>query len=428
MSNVSGEYMNFKFGAYLIIPFKYSEEIDIACMECEELQKYTLKTMDINENIKNMFNGDGMQSVGSVYKIARQSLISHLVTDSGYTHCTVTGKEESYNFDILDSYLYVFRTKIAFLCLGVSFSDMKALCKICNPGYAVNPAKFAVADTEGKLHEFSIDEWLQNMSAGWHLERFYNSQSSILLESYTYMVALTDKLFPSLENLRKVTFNIHQMHDPEAPIEDDSEADIRYVYAVKNSALNGYRWGCCVTSQTTAYAVADVSDELDLALEMETQAADGLPITLLALYEKYTCIRFTELIASFKTRKIKAILNLKKVLLNFQAFGIVSPANLSRWNNVKQIYAYLLEVLETDSAVQDISTKIDILVMQQQELENIRSTRIMNLITIFGVVGIMASVQEIVQILSDGSNLMWNVTFLTIAILALCFGIAMRKK
>ncbi|MBE6749913.1 MAG: hypothetical protein E7560_01955 [Ruminococcaceae bacterium] len=418
--------MNYKFGAYLIIPLKYSKEIQDLCLNGNELQRYTLQTMDINENIKNMFNCDGIQSVGCVYKLLKESLISHLNPDLDYF--TVEDNGEAHKFHFLDSYLYVFNTKIAFLCLGLCFEEMEALRKICNPGYAVNPARFFTVVKNGEATEFSIDEWLQNICGKWGLKRFYNSESSMLLEAYTYVLALTDTMFPSLESLQKTTFNLHQMHNPQLPTEDASEADIRYAYAVKNATLNGYRWGCCVTSQTTAYAVADVSGDLNISEEMQTQAADGLPITLLALYEKYTCLRFTELIANLKSRNIKAIVNLKKLMLNFKAFGTVTPANLSRWNNVKQIYTFLLEVSETDSAVNDISTKIDILVAQQQEIENVRSTRIMNLITAFGIVGIMASVQEIVQILADGNNLMWNVTFLTVAILALCFGLAMRKK
>lgn len=418
--------MNYKFGSYLIIPFKYSGEMKELPLENNDLEKHKLQTMDINENIKNMFNCNGIQSVGSVYKISEKALVSSLDSDCDY--CIVKDEGKAHEFRIFDSYLYVFNTKIAFLCLGLCFDEMEALREICNPGYAVNPARFFIYKKNGGSAEFSIDAWLQSLCEKWNLKRFYDSESSVLLEAYSYILALTDTMFPSLEALRKVTFNLHQMHNPELPTEDDSEADIRYAYAVKNSTLNGYRWGCCVTSQTTAYAVADVSGSLNISEEMETQGADGLPITLLALYEKYTCLRFTELIANLKTRNIKSIVNLKKLMLNFQAFGTVTPANLSRWNNVKQIYAFLLEVSETDSAVRDISTKIDILVAQQQEIENMRSTRIMNLITVFGIVGIMASVQEIVQILADGSNLMWNVTFLTVAILALCFGLAMRKK
>lgn len=420
--------MNYQYGAYLIVPFKYTDHILKPYAETEGLKLCKLQTMDINESVKNMFDGEQDRSIAAVYKIEKDTLVSRLCNNSSYGHCEVVEQAQCHSFRILDSYLYVFNTKLAFLCLGLSFSKMDALRTICNPGYAVNPAKFFLVSEQGDKQEFSMDRWLLELCRSWQLERFYNSKASVLLEAYTYILALGDTHYPALEDLRKVTFNLHQMQDPDVPVEDDSEADIRYAYAVKNTALNGYRWGCCVTSQTTAYAVADTSEHPDLLREMQTQAEDGLPITLLALYEKYTCLRFTQLIGELKPRNLKAIIELKRLMLNFQAFGTVSPANLSRWNNVKQIYAYLLEVSETDAAMQDISTKIDILVAQQQELETVRSTRIMNLITVFGIVGIMASVQEIVQILSDANGLMWNVTLLTVAVLALCFGIAMRKK
>ena len=420
--------MNFKFGAYLIVPFKYSHLLDMPVIDGEGIERYPITTMDINENIKQMFHDNCGYTVGTVYKIAPKMMLSPLIRSLDYHHFTVSEGGQSGHFNILDSYLYIFNTKIAFLCVGISFEEMSVLERICNPGYAINPAVFSVCCKDGSAYDFSIDEWLLNICKPWKLERFYNNHSSMLLESYTYILGLSDTFFPSLESLRMMTFNLHQMHDPETTFEDNSEDDIRYAYAVKNMSRMGYRWGCCVTSQTTAYVVADADKEPDLIDEMNTQAADGLPITLLALYEKYTCLRFTELISNLPKQKIKSILELKRTLLNFQALGTVTPANLSRWNNVRQIYGFLLEVFDIDTAVHDISSKIEILVAQQQELESLRTSRIMNLITVFGVVGIMASVQEIVQILSDGSNLMWNVTVLTSAILALCFGLAMRKK
>lgn len=419
--------MHIKFGAYLILQLKYDDKK--VCYEAlnSSFKPFCVQTMDINENVKNMFDGKGEHSIGNAYCVPKEYLASDLQSDSTYSHCRVTDSEGAYQFEFLDSYIYIFNTRIAFLCLGLSFDDMKALSTICNPGFAENDAKFEWIDTSDTAHGFSINCWLEDICRGWELKKFYTTSSSMLLESYAYILAQTDTAFADLEQLRHTTYNLHRMQSPEIPIEDDSEADIRYVYAVKNSSLNGYRWGCCVTSQTIAYAVADVRGEFDIKQEMLTQAEDGLPLVMLALYEKYTCLRFTELIAASKGRNLKYVLELKKLMLKFQAFGTVTPANLSRWNNVKQIYAYLLEVSETYSAVQDISHKINILVEQQQEIENQRNSRVVNLVTVFGVVGIMSSVQSIVQILSDGNNLMWSVTFLTMALMALCFGLAMRK-
>ena len=105
-----------------------------------------------------------------------------------------------------------------------------------------------------------------------------------------------------------------------------------------------------------------------------------------------------------------------------------APANLSRWHNVKQIFANLLEVNDVESAVADVSAKLDILAAHQQELERARGETVINLITLFGIVSILASVLSIVQILSDGNMLIWASTILTTGLLALATAFALRRR
>ena len=105
-----------------------------------------------------------------------------------------------------------------------------------------------------------------------------------------------------------------------------------------------------------------------------------------------------------------------------------APATLSRWHNVKQIFANLLEVNDVESAVADVSAKLDILAAHQQELERARGETVINLITLFGIVSILASVLSIVQILSDGNMLIWASTILTTGLLALATAFALRRR
>ena len=72
-------------------------------------------------------------------------------------------------------------------------------------------------------------------------------------------------------------------------------------------------------------------------------------------------------------------------------------------------------------------TDICILAEQQQLIQSRRNERVVNLITIFGLVGIIASVQDIVSSLMGADNLMWSITMLTAGVLAVCCGLAMRK-
>ena len=184
---------------------------------------------------------------------------------------------------------------------------------------------------------------------------------------------------------------------------NNKKEDINYVYAVKAQTLGSYRWGCCVTSQTMSYIVADA--EMDFASEMKEQLESSVTVIILALYQKYTCLRFKELISIVDRNKIGRLLKLKRQMLEFKAYGTITPANLSRWHNVKQIYKHILETNEIPQAVENISTTVEILTEHQKELDNNRSGRIMGLITLFGVVSIPASVLSIIDYLAGGNLL-----------------------
>ena len=287
-------------------------------------------------------------------------------------------------------------------------------------------AAFSRLDEGGQSREFSLEGWLDGLLKPLGLEKFFDGPSSYLLDAYVYTFTLAPEWFDTLEEMRSITFNLHKMVEPDAPMEDAAEEDIRYVFAARNRDKQAYRWGCCVASQTISYVVADPA--LDLAAQLAVQAEDGLPVVLLALYEKYTCLRFTQLMTGLKKSKMKELRELKNLLLNFRSFGTVAPANLSRWHNVKQIFANLLAVNDVEAAVADVSAKLDTLAAHQQELEHARSETVINLITLFGIVSILASVLSIVQILSDGNALIWASTILTSGLLALATAFALRRR
>ena len=417
-----------KYCSFLVVPLKYDPASFVQTRLEAIGKKVPMTTMDLNENIKSMLSHTGEAAVGACYAIGCPVLVSGLCGASAAVSQAfrVTADGQTYAFALTTSYLYVFHTQVAFLCLNLSFSRMEALKAVCNPGSARSSAVFAWVDSAGQARTFSLETWLQDFCASLGLRKFFDGESSFLLDAYAYMFALVPDRFDTLDEMQQFTFNLHKMMPPDAPIEDASEADIRYVYAVREQTLGTYRWGCCVSSQTISYVVADAA--MDFEAERKQQAADGLPVVLLALYEKYTCLRFTELITQLDKGQIRHLKTLKKLMLQFQAFGTVTPANLSRWHNVKQIYADLLEVCDIPTAIQDISSKLNILTEHQQEIERARSETVINIITIFGIVSILASVLSIVQILSGGDAVIWISTILTTAALALVTVIAVRLR
>ena len=413
------------YGCFLIIPLKYERD-SFKQIQLEKIgRSVPVTTMDLNENIKAMLSPGDETAAGTGYIISRDALTAQMISGEdrdAVKDFRVVDKSGEFTFELSDSWLYVFRTRVAFLCLNLSFNKIETLQAICNPGWAYNPAEFFWNDPMGESHPFSVEKWLSDFLSPLGIQKFFDGESSYLLDSYTYIFTVVPQWFENLEQMRKPVFNLHKMMPLDIESEDEAEEAIRYVYAARNQETDAYRWGCCVTSQTISYIVAD--EAMDFEAERRAQASDGLPVVLLALYEKYTCLRFAELTRMNKW-KIK---ELKELMLNFQAFGTVTPANLSRWHNVKQIYANLLEVNDIPAAIEDISTKLNILTAHQEAVEHARSETIINLITIFGIVSILASVLSIVQILADGDLLIWVSTILTTIMLALITALAIIRR
>lgn len=267
-----------KYGCFLVIPLKY-DPASLSREHLEEIGKYhPLTTMDLNENIKTMLDCSNEAAVGTGYTIGCAPLIAPLCGETVTADTQsfrVSAEGNAYDFDLNTSYLYVFQTQIAFLCLSLSFAHMEALQAICNPGSAQSTATFFWIDAAGKEHPFSMEKWLSDFGKSLGLYKFFDGDSSFLLDAYCYTFALASKRFDTLEEMQKITFNLHKMMPPDAPIDDLSEEDIRYVYAVKHQVYNSYRWGCCVSSQTISYVTAD--EEMDFEAERKAQAEDGLP-------------------------------------------------------------------------------------------------------------------------------------------------------
>ena len=406
-----------KFGSYLIIPLKFDGDHTAVA---RGLDRQPMETMDLTENVKAMLSGEGRAAVGRCCRVEADT-IRRCVTGGAQGQLLVCCDSGCRPFDVFTSYLYVFTTQVAFFCLGITYDHMDALNTLTATGHA---DKSACVLLQGQDEPVPLEGRLCQLFDGWGLRKFFDGPSSLLLDAFVHTVAVVPDYFPTLEELRRVTFRLHQMIPLESDMDDDSEEDTSYVYAVKSEEQAAYRWGCCTASQKLSYAVAD--PKMDLAKEMVNQANDGLPIALLMLYQRFTCLRFTELIT--KRKKARDLNRLKQMMLEFRAFGTVAPANLSRWHNIKQIYAHLMAANDVAAAVEDISTKLSILSAEQEAQEANRSERVGNIITVFGLVSILDSVLSILDALRSGEPIFWHCSTLTVAVLMVLLLLAGKRR
>lgn len=400
-----------RLGTFLVIPLKYGpggvDEQWLA--QTASKQPRRLPTMDLTETVKELLDPHAPAHVGVRWEFSRETLIRTLFDGEADGCCRFyvlenpQAEDKTCMFDFHSAYLYVFHTQMALLCVGIRYTNIDTLLRICNPGFSENSADYRFEDSQGRLHPFRLDRQLAAFCAGAGLEAFFPGSPSLLLDANTFNLAVVPRRFRDLETMRCVTFNLHRVVPLDCDIDDESEDDVRYVYSVRNQMLNSYRWGCCVSSQTLSYVVAD--EHMDLDGELLTHAEDGLPLLAIALYEKYTCLRFTQLITAKEAKGGKRgryLRRLKQMMLEFQAYGTVAPANVSRWYNVKLIYQYTVETNGIPDAIGDIQNKLDILVERQREEEDARNNTVAWVLTLFGIVSILEAILSAHQILAAG--------------------------
>ena len=415
------------YGSYLIIPLKYETKVRQDWLK-EIAEPSPVTTMDLMEQTRAVYDEKNPVHAGVRYRITADTLMTKLFGSADrplYAVKLNAGKPDPDQDRIIftDSDLYVFTAPVAFLALGIRYSSMDVLARICHPGYSSPMARYFLGE-----NEVSLEGALQEMLEGIGMLPFFQAKETIFLEAYAFNVAVVEKRFREIETMRQAAFNLHHFQDLTEPLEDSSEEDVHYVYAVLDSSLASYRWACCVTSQTISYVFGG-SDET-IEEEMELSAADGIPLVMLALQQKYTCLRFTELLSRVERHRRKKLRELRKMMLAFRAYATVDPANISRWHNIRRIYEWLYEDLGVKSAVEDIGNKLGMLADYQQDIDTSQYNTITWLITLFGIVSILASVLTIIQFLNAGSRIYWIVTLLltTCIIIAAAAAIVINKR
>ena len=324
-----------------------------------------------------------------------------------------------------DLIIYIFHSGVAFACSVIRYTDIGILAKTCHPGYASGSCRYSFLSAENDRASFSpvededvpLEHLLETKLEELGLKSFYG-KNSLFLEAYIYNLAVRSDRFMTLDELQQASFHMHLMAPMEEPVEDPSEEDVAFVYSKKDLSLDSYRWACCISSQTISYVTADKN--MDFAGEMSSQIEDGLPLAILALYQKYTCLHFGRLLLE-NSKGRKKIADMKRRMLAFKAYGTVSAATISRWYNVRMIYADMLQFFGVPEAVSEISDKLEMLADAQKEMEEERTNALMTGITIFGIVSILDSLMSIYEVIVNGNTAEWFMLRSSVAVIVLLF-------
>ena len=321
---------------------------------------------------------------------------------------------------ITDLQLFVFYNGVAFLTVYLSYrnQDVDSVYEFIYPGYLSE-----TEEVKAKQHAFlkELEEKiLQQSSPRFRWFMAGDGDGSVVLkEAYRLNAAYAPKRFANTEILSRITYNEHRIIELSRDFEDLSEEDVAYVTGAKDVISEDYGWGCCVTSQEISLVYAQGK------IPLEARAEDDLLLTMLAVYQKYSCLMLNEEIHQrhmLEREKIgfqKSIQQLKWEALEFIAYGTLEPSQISRWNNVCEMYRLLIRMNGVEESIGEIKEKIGLLNEEQERLDARRESGIGMIIAVFGLISIVGAVLQTVDYLSSGRAEM------IVGFVLSCVGIAM---
>ena len=304
---------------------------------------------------------------------------------------------------VTDMQLFVFYNGVAFLTVYLSYrnEDVDSMYEFVYPGYLSESEKVK-AQQYAFMRELE-EKILQQSSPRFRWFMAESEDSSIVLkEAYRLNVAYAPKRFANAEILNGITYNEHRIIELSRDFEDKSELDVAYVTSAKDVNSEDYGWGCCVTSQEISLVYAQGKALLPV------RAEDDLLLTLLAMYQKYSCLMLNEeihqrhMLERGKSNFQKSIRELKWEALEFITYGTLEPSQISRWNNVCEMYRLLIRMNGVAESIGEIKEKIGLLNEEQERLDARRESSIGMIITVFGLVSIVGAVLQTVDYLTTG--------------------------
>ena len=423
---------NIDRGLYIILPLRYQGSFQSITVNKKdpELPELTFDTSDFTELLSvKCRNGNFVKRVSVNSKLQE-------------TVEAWNGKAEtSKKYQIDDLQFFIFNNGIAFITVYLSYKnkDVNQIYKFINPGYVQesNDKEKSVQDVlleslEEKV--FGLVQKKMKITLSWFIQD-KTSRKYIIKEAYRLNIASLPKRFENNEIPKRIAYNGHRLVDVTRDFEDVSEMDVEYATGAKDVEDEHYGWACAITSQEISYAYGPKLGKMEPRDKngLWVRSEDDLLLTMIVMYQKYTCMIFNERIhqrfigESSRLKREESLRNLKREALEFISYGTLAPSQVSRWNNVCETYRSLQKQNGVNELLEEISQKITLLNEEQDRIDGERESRVSMIITVFGLVSIISATLQMLDYISTGRPLM-IIGFLATSVVMILFFLIMIYK
>ena len=337
------------------------------------------------------------------------------------------GNKADLRFRFRCAQIAIMHTGIGFLIVGIDAPTPKPYVLLLHAGHNDNRNILGLVGEENKTVNFC--DFLINLLKDIEMVDYSRcmetgKENEILRDTTNYSIAVIPKYAIGAttdeieKKIRRLCRNIRQGKDLSSVNYADTDENSHSIFAAINDlSLNekAIRWGIyTLFNATTQVMFCDETSTIDpINIDGENLEDNYLPFILIALYERYSYLFFTELLRHQDLHAKKVLKLLEEQMLRLKAFGILLPADMSPYDNVNQFFKAQREIYDIQGTLKLIDDKISMISHIQSEKKEQRKSHTAQFIAAFGITSILCdSLGLLGCLLQDSiSTLLYRIAF-----------------
>ena len=318
---------------------------------------------------------------------------------------------ENLSFRFRCMQIVVMHTGIGFLTIGIEASSPVTHDLLLQAGYNQNRSVLGIVGKPDS--RVSFIKLIESLLAGTGMTDFAcclekNQPESILRDTTTYSVAVIphalygDTSAQMKEKLQQLCLNLRYARAFGTDNSEDLDVDSFMNYGSINnrSEKKFIRWGIYTLFERAAQVIFQTGSPVDpINLYGDNREDNYLPFLLIALYERYSYLFFTELLQDGESLNRGKEEWLEEQMLRLKAFGVIMPCDMTPYNNENIFLEEQRKIYEIEESIRLIDDKISIIKHIQSNKMARKMRWAEKMLAAFGIVSIISDSMGVLEAL-----------------------------
>ena len=427
-----------RVGTYYIIPLRTTREelSDFNLNTCAEVllrdgwSPYPWEYDDLYQHINSIFSyipepghsraSNATSAIGINFQIpvetAMNQALSGLHVEENQEYFVVTEDsrskaEENLYFRFRCMQIVMMHTGIGFLIIGIESKSPLTSDLLLRAGYNQNSSLLGFVGMPGQTLGFV--ELIKSLLAGTDMTDYAgclekDQPDRILRDTTTYSVAVfRQRIYRNTSEemkagIQQLCLNLRHARSFGTDNCEDVDEEAFFNYAALNnvSEQKFIRWGIYTLFERAAQIIFENSQDADpINIYGENREDNYLPFLLIALYERYSYLFFSEMLRYEDKVTKKSGDWMEEQMLRLKAFGVILPGDMTPYHNENIFLEEQRKIYDIDQSIQLIDDKIGIIKHIQAEKIEKKRQLVEKLLAAFGIVSILCDSLGLLNIL-----------------------------